>query len=72
MPKKTATQLREQARKLMDQAKQAETKTLLQAGKLAKRFQAGKLELAELEGALAQLFGEAPLAKPRASNLKKP
>lgn len=63
MSKKTATQLREQARRLMEKAKTAETKTLLEAGKLARKFHQGKAELPELKAGLVELFGEVPPKK---------
>lgn len=71
MAKKTANELRAEARKLMEKAKMKENWAFVEAGKLARGFHQGKTELPELKAGLAELFGEAPPKKTEPSKPKK-
>jgi len=58
MAKKTANQLREEARILMDKAKELENQKFVAAGRLAHSYWAGKLDAGSLKQALSKLFAE--------------
>lgn len=76
MKRKTANQLRAEARNLMDKAKRLEEKNLIEAGKQAQKFHQAKINLEELRSSLNGVFGEAPLqpsgpSKPQAKAPKR-
>jgi len=70
MAKKTANQLREEARKLMEQARELENRDLLEAGKLAKAFLQGELALEVFQTQASALLGLTLKPLPKAASSK--
>ncbi len=70
MAKKTANHLREEARKLMEQARELENRDLLEAGKLAKAFLQGELALEVFQTQASALLGLTLKPLPKAASSK--